>query len=122
MGCHESVSDANKQLAALHINEPNIGKEDSASIQTSSTPENPSNSLNPSVGIRFPQLDNPEIKPRKKKVKKSMSNGIDEVGCTPDSPDCKNMECKMCATKQIKRVEPFGKDYTRSIPVNLFNN
>jgi hypothetical protein len=51
MGCHPTAKDAGKQLAALHINEPNIGK-DAATVAV-----NPSSTPNPSipgVGIKYP--------------------------------------------------------------------
>jgi hypothetical protein len=49
MGCHKTAGDAGKQLAALHINEPNADKADNN--------VNPSSSLNPTyagVGIKYP--------------------------------------------------------------------
>lgn len=122
-----------------------------APIGTSTTPANPSNSLNPSVGIKFPQLANPEIRPRKKKPKmteqKSMNSGADEVGCTPDSPDCKDVNCAKCMNKSMNAdnnelgctadsakcgdamctkcmnkalFTNFGKDYTKSQAIDFF--
>lgn len=55
MGCHPTVGDANKQLAALHINEPNATK--------SVVPANPSQSpivSFPGVGVKYP-----DVNPRK---------------------------------------------------------
>jgi hypothetical protein len=49
MGCHKTAGDAGKQLAALHINEPDSNKADNN--------VNPSSSLNPTypgVGIKYP--------------------------------------------------------------------
>ena len=51
MGCHPTAKDAGKQLAALHINEPNANKADGPNAV------NPSSSLNPTypgVGIKYP--------------------------------------------------------------------
>jgi hypothetical protein len=51
MGCHPTAGDAGKQLAALHINEPNMGK-DAATLAV-----NPSSTANPGipgVGIKYP--------------------------------------------------------------------
>lgn len=51
MGCHKTAGDAGKQLAALHINEPNMGK-DAATVAV-----NPSSTKDPSipgVGIKYP--------------------------------------------------------------------
>jgi len=49
MGCHETAGKAGKQLAALHINEPNANKADGA-LNPSSTP----NPTIPGVGIKYP--------------------------------------------------------------------
>lgn len=49
MGCHPTAGEAGKQLAALHINEPDASKADNN--------VNPSSSLNPTypgVGIKYP--------------------------------------------------------------------
>ena len=49
MGCHPTAKDAGKQLAALHINEPNATKADNN--------VNPSSSIDPTypgVGIKYP--------------------------------------------------------------------
>lgn len=51
MGCHPTAGDAGKQLAALHINEPNMGKgADTVAVNPSST-KDPSI---PGVGIKYP--------------------------------------------------------------------
>jgi hypothetical protein len=49
MGCHKTAGDAGKQLAALHINEPNADKADN-NVNPSST----ANPNYPSVGIKYP--------------------------------------------------------------------
>lgn len=48
MGCHKTASKAGKQLAALHINEPNMDK--SISVNPSSTPD----PTIPGVGLKYP--------------------------------------------------------------------
>ena len=54
-GCHGTESEANAQLGALYANVPDATKGE-ASIATSDTPENPSNSINPSAGMKKPQI------------------------------------------------------------------
>lgn len=66
-----------------------VKKEDAASITTSATPENPSNHLNPSVGIKYPEY----IQHKK------------------DDPMCK---CQKCMGIDKSIFSDFGKDYTRS--------
>lgn len=45
------------------------------------------------------------------KADEPMPNGADEMGCTADSPDCKNAMCKACAYKGMNNI---GRDYTKS--------
>jgi hypothetical protein len=52
MGCHPSVEDANKQLAALHINEPDSMKADSSILPAQ--PSSTTNSMYPGVGEKYP--------------------------------------------------------------------
>jgi hypothetical protein len=49
MGCHPTAKDAGKQLAALHINEPNASKAD-----TGVNPSSTADPQYPSVGIKYP--------------------------------------------------------------------
>lgn len=49
MGCHETAGKAGKQLAALHINEPDAEKS-ATSVNPSSTP----NPTIPGVGLKYP--------------------------------------------------------------------
>lgn len=80
MGCHSTAKDAGKQLAALHINEPDANKADNN--------VNPSSSINPTypgVGIKYPtnlttarRAKNVVRKP--KKTRTSVGNGQDASG------------------------------------------
>jgi hypothetical protein len=65
-----------------------VEKADEASVQTSDVPENPSNSLNPSVGIKKPQYLNHD----------------------PKNANCK---CDKCI-KPKSLFSDFGKDHTKS--------
>ena len=80
MGCHPTQEDAGKQLAALHINEPDTtksmgdGSVTNSGINPSSTP----NPHYPGVGIKYPDV-NPrgKRKPRKnRKVRGVNRNGV----------------------------------------------
>lgn len=51
MGCHPTAGDAGKQLAALHINEPGMKKDDATVAVNPSYTKNPSI---PGVGIKYP--------------------------------------------------------------------
>jgi hypothetical protein len=53
-GCHPTEANAQEQLAALYANVADASKGE-ASIETSSTSENPSSSINPAVGMKKPQ-------------------------------------------------------------------
>ena len=79
MGCHPTAKDAGKQLAALHINEPNATKADNN--------VNPSSSIDPTypgVGIKYPtSLTAARRKKnvvRKPKRKTGGGNGQDAAG------------------------------------------
>ena len=79
MGCHPTAKDAGKQLAALHINEPNANKGDNN--------VNPSSSINPTypgVGIKYPTSLTAARRSkgviRKPKKKNSGGNGQDASG------------------------------------------
>jgi hypothetical protein len=70
MGCHPSVEDANKQLAALHINEPETTKVDGDGAVTGSG-INPSYTTSPNypgVGIKYPDV-NPRSSKRPKRIR-----------------------------------------------------
>jgi hypothetical protein len=76
MGCHPIAGNAGKQLAALHINEPNAMKADGA-LNPSSTPD----PTYPGVGLKYPtsltaarRSKNIIRKPRKARMG-SQSNG-----------------------------------------------
>ena len=56
-GCHETESEATAQLGALYANVADATKGE-ASIETSTVSENPSESINPAVGIKKPQYMN----------------------------------------------------------------
>lgn len=80
MGCHPSQDDAMKQLAALHMNEPDMGKAmgdgslTGSGINPSSTPD----PHYPGVGIKYPDV-NPrgKRKPRKnRKIRGVNRNGV----------------------------------------------
>lgn len=73
MGCHPTAGNAGKQLAALHINEPNANK----ALNPSSTPD----PTYPGVGLKYPtsltaarRSKNIIRKPRKPRTG-SQSNG-----------------------------------------------
>lgn len=51
MGCHPTAKDAGKQLAALHINEPKMKKDDATVAVNPSYTKDPSI---PGVGIKYP--------------------------------------------------------------------
>jgi hypothetical protein len=51
MGCHPTAKDAGKQLAALHINEPGMKKDDATVAVNPSYTKNPGI---PGVGIKYP--------------------------------------------------------------------
>jgi len=51
MGCHPTAKDAGKQLAALHINEPDAKKADGPNAVNPSSTANPTYS---GVGIKYP--------------------------------------------------------------------
>jgi hypothetical protein len=51
MGCHPTAKDAGKQLAALHINEPNSSKADGPNSVNPSSTANPTY---PGVGMKYP--------------------------------------------------------------------
>ena len=79
MGCHPTAKDAGKQLAALHMNEPNATKADNN--------VNPSSSIDPTypgVGIKYPtSLTAARRKKnvvRKPKRKTGGGNGQDAAG------------------------------------------
>jgi hypothetical protein len=80
MGCHPTAKDAGKQLAALHINEPNVNK---ATANPSSTP----NPGIPGVGIKYPtsltaarRSKNIIRKPKKNRQKSTQSDGTNASG------------------------------------------
>lgn len=52
MGCHPTINDAQAQLAALHINEPDAEKADSSILPAQ--PSSTTNSMYPGVGIKNP--------------------------------------------------------------------
>ena len=81
MGCHPTAKDAGKQLAALHINEPNANKADGP------TSVNPSSSIDPTypgVGIKYPTYLTAARRSkgivRKPKSKKGGGDGNDASG------------------------------------------
>jgi hypothetical protein len=79
MGCHPTAKDAGKQLAALHINEPNMGKD------VSYTPDPGI----PGVGIKYPtnltaarRSKNVIRKPKKNRQRQAQSDGTSASGAT----------------------------------------
>jgi len=54
-GCHPTEANAKEQLGALYANVADANKGE-ASIETSTTQENPSSSINSSVGMKKPQI------------------------------------------------------------------
>jgi hypothetical protein len=76
MGCHPTVEDANKQLAALHINEPGVEKAAGDGTLTNSgiNPSSTANPKYPGVGIKYPEV-NPRgrRKPRKNRRVRGVS-------------------------------------------------
>jgi hypothetical protein len=95
VGCHATESEATNHLQALYANVEDAKKEDGASITTSTTPENPSNHLNPEVGIKHPQYIQHKENDPMCKCEKCMMN----KGCTDMSKDCGDPSCDICATK-----------------------
>jgi hypothetical protein len=81
MGCHPTAKDAGKQLAALHINEPNANKADGPNAVNPSSTANPTY---PSVGIKYPTYLTTARRNkgvvRKPKKKNSGGNGQDASG------------------------------------------
>jgi hypothetical protein len=80
MGCHPSMEDANKQLAALHINEPDATKAmgDGSISNTGINPSSTADPHYPGVGIKYPEV-NPrgKRKPRKnRRVRGVNRNGV----------------------------------------------
>jgi len=82
MGCHPTAKDAGKQLAALHINEPNVKKDGGT---TSVNPSSSADATYPGVGIKYPTYltaarrnKNVIRKPKRKRV--GGGNGQDASG------------------------------------------
>ena len=88
VGCHATEAEAVNHLQALYANVEDSKKEDGASVTTSPTPENPSNHLNPEVGMAHPEYLNHK----------------------EDDPTCKCMKC--IGMKSV--FANFGKDYSKS--------
>lgn len=80
MGCHETKDDAMSQMAALHINEPDMGKSagDGSITGSGINPSSTANPRYPGVGIKYPEV-NPrgKRKPRKnRKIRSVNRNGV----------------------------------------------
>lgn len=73
-GCHTTQAEAVNQMQALYANVPDATKGE-ASIETSGNPENPSESINPAVGMK-----KPAVMPGGKKKKKY--RGAKSIGAT----------------------------------------
>lgn len=54
MGCHPTAKDAGKQLAALHINEPKVQKDDAMATPNAVNPVGTPNPTYPGVGLKYP--------------------------------------------------------------------
>lgn len=79
MGCHPSQEDAMKQMAALHINEPDMGKAmgDGMVSNSSIAPANPSSTANPhypGVGIKYP-----DVNPKGRRKPRNKANRINRI-------------------------------------------
>jgi hypothetical protein len=79
MGCHPTAKDAGRQLAALHINEPNANKAD-----TGVNPSSTADPTYPGVGIKYPTSLTAARRSkgviRKPKKKNGGGNGQDASG------------------------------------------
>lgn len=79
MGCHPTEGDAMKQMAALHINEPNTNKAmgDGMVANSSIAPANPSSTPEPhypGVGIKYP-----DVNPKGKRKPRNKANRINRI-------------------------------------------
>lgn len=76
MGCHESQKDAQDQLAALHINEPNMDKAmgDGSLTGSGINPSSTSNPRYPGVGIKYP-----DVNPKSKRKPRNRANRINRI-------------------------------------------
>jgi hypothetical protein len=124
MGCHPSVENANKQLAALHINEPEASKVDQTMTPTKT--HSSTDALYPSIGIKNPTqgragtTTGSKIKSKYAKKPKinngrsgdaQNSDGAIASGGSGGSMGTKSLDC--CPDESVAKAEPCWDGYVQ---------